>query len=225
MQDPNSKIVFRPWMVDGPLPTIQDRRVMILGESHYHDCENDQNCSGLNDAERHARHERLTIDVVGSWREKPHRSPISHRLPKLFGLEDKNTFWQSVIFYNYLQVFAGPKARIRPSEEMWADSQNAEAFQEVSDKLEPDCILVLGKKLWSKLPSQVPPLAYAPEPEYRLPVSGNVNSYHSVERICYWYRSKTGKRALSMPIMHPSAVGFDLTEWTEPVANWLGFSK
>lgn len=224
---PDSKIIFRPWLGIDNVYKGEKQKLLILGESHYHDCKKDHECcESTSDTDRNQLHRNLTISTVKSWIGGSRRSRLSYSVPKLFDCKP-NDFWAKVIFYNYLQDFAGPTGRDRPSEKLWADhdSANAGAFQQVLDKHEPDRILVLGKKLWMNLPSKVPPLVYAPEPEARLPLSGDVRSYHPDDRFCYWYGTRRGKRALAMPIMHPAAIQFSSDEWIEPIANWLSFSK
>ena len=86
----DSNVTFEPWPGDNPsaeyLNGIGRKRVLILGESHYHDCEDDESC--INCATKTARedyHRRLTRTVVGGWCERDRRSPISYRVLKLFG--------------------------------------------------------------------------------------------------------------------------------------------
>ncbi len=171
---------------------------------------------------RASRHNELIREVVGWWKDNPHRSPLSHRIPKMFD-KKKEEFWGEVVFYNYIQAFAGIEARVRPSDELWSDPRNPEAFQEVLDDYQPDRILVLGKKLWVNLPSKSPPIAATPEAEIRLPVSNDMIGYQEVDRTCYWYFCQSGHPALAMPVMHPAAVRFSTDKWIMPVADWLSF--
>jgi hypothetical protein len=224
METSNSKVVFKSWRGDDYKLGIGGQQILILGESHYHDCNEDPSCREEPDGfERSRRHTELTRDVVRWWKDNPHRSPLSHQLPKLFNM-DKPQFWASVAFYNYLQAIVGSRARMRPSEDHWASSENVAALQETLSDLQPDRILVLGKKLWQYLPSKVP-LARPPEDEPGLLVSNDMGSYDEVDRKCYWYYTRSDKKALAMPIMHPSAPRFVTKDWIEPVANWLSFGS
>jgi hypothetical protein len=223
----NSQIVFEPWHSDAFYKQgIEGRKILVLGESLYHSCEKDLVCrESMSNAFKSIYHRGLTQKVVMSWRDWKGRSPLSCRVPQLFR-ESKGEFWNRVVFYNYLQDFAGEEARDRPNDALWAnDERNAAAFQEVLDHFEPDRILVLGKKLWTNLPSKSPPLFRSPSQEQRLPVSNDVRSYNADERICYWYYSSSGHPALAMPIMHPVSVRFSLNEWVKPVSDWLAFDR
>lgn len=58
-------------------------------------------------------------------------------------------FWNSVVFYNYVQSSTdGP--RIPPDSNQFNDSINA--FIEILEECKPDLIIVWGKRLWNYLP-------------------------------------------------------------------------
>jgi hypothetical protein len=216
-------INFEPWQGPEAKKGIAEQRVLILGESHYHDCSNAPECRDEpDDSDSRTRHREMTRGVISWWKDNPHRSPLSYRVPQLFSLP-KSQFWNAVAFYNYLQTLAGPKARLRPSDEQWSDPSNALAFQKVLDDFEPDRILVLGKKTWQNLPSSPAELYREPLREFRLPVSNDLGGSQNVDTSCYWYFAATGKPALAMPIMHPAAPRFVTEAWIEPVAEWMRF--
>lgn len=213
---------FHPWIGAKYAEGINGKRLLVLGESHYHNCEEPQ-CRELeNEVDRTNLHQRMTHDVVEFWKDNPHRSPLSYRVPELFCLS-KAEFWPQVVFYNYLQTFAGKKAKERPAASQWEESQSAPAFQEVLSVFAPDRILVLGKELWINLPSSDQHLARRPRAENSMPVSTNSRSFNDVDRTCYWYSTKDEKAALAMPIMHPSAPGFRTTDWSRAVTEWMTF--
>lgn len=218
------KVNFKPWQGDDYLSGISDHRLLILGESHHHNCAKDELCIRCsNEPAKERYHRGLTRLVVKGWLGGNRKSRLSCHVPSLFKMEP-DKFWPKVVFYNYVQDFAGDAGRIRPSKEMWADEDSANAFQAVLDCFEPDRILVLGKKLWTSLPSDRSVLGgRSPSPEPRLPVSNNIGSYNKVDECCYWYVSRSGAPALAMPIMHPSAPRFELAAWRRPVSNWLNF--
>jgi hypothetical protein len=56
--------------------------VLILGESHYHSCEKDPNCT--DEVGRNIRHRNLTRDMVDHWKDHSHSSPVSHRISARF---------------------------------------------------------------------------------------------------------------------------------------------
>ena len=219
----DTKVMFEPWLGNEYDSGIVGRRVLILGESHYHDCADDSVCKDC--AKRDDYHRRLTPTVVNGWCEGDRRSPLSYRVPGLFGLEPRE-FWRKVVFYNYVQGIVAKKPRVRQKDELWTEKNNAEAFQTILDCYRPQRILVLGKKLWTNLPSDEGPLnGKPPRPEYNLTVSNNIGSYNKVDECCYWYESRSGIPALAMPIMHPSAPRFQLDQWRQPVAGWLNYAQ
>ncbi len=214
----DTKVAFEPWVGVNYKLGIAGKKVLVLGESHYHDCEKDENCK--NKANRNARHRNLTTGVVDSWKDKPHRSPVSHRVPQLFAIE-KAEFWSRVAFYNYLQTFAGARPRHSPADVNWNDSDSAEAFQSVLDCLQPDRVLVLGKNTWTNLPIDPNILSSSPIPEERIKLQNSRVTWYGDDSIAYWYASRSGKLALAMPIMHPSAPGFSPEGWIPSVSLWL----
>src|SRR5258708_28815145 len=122
----NTQVQFDPWCGNDYENGIAGQRVLILGESNYHSCDEDLECK--DEANRSFRHRTLTHFTVEHWKDNSHSSPVSYRVPQLFGMS-KAQFWQSVVFYNYLQTFVGPAAGQRPKENQWADQTSAKAFQ------------------------------------------------------------------------------------------------
>jgi len=66
--------------------------------------------------------------------------------------EQQKTFWDRVAFYNYVQDYAGetPDGEVMP--EMWRDAQ--QPFWTVVEKLAPDAIIILGKRLSKYVPTE-----------------------------------------------------------------------
>lgn len=141
----SSKINFRPWVGNQYARGVNGIRTLILGESHYQwNCDRDINTwlditrvlvqEQIDGAYSKAFWTKIAIAFLG-------RTP---------SLADKAEFWNSVAFYNYVQVSAGNGPRIAPAGESWDTS--AMAFKEVLEDLSPHFILVLGDRLWSRLP-------------------------------------------------------------------------
>lgn len=66
------------------------------------------------------------------------------------GDDAKSKFWSRVAFYNYCQEIVADKARVRPKDAIWKNSEPA--FNEVLKQLKPDLVVVLGKELSRKIP-------------------------------------------------------------------------
>lgn len=64
--------------------------------------------------------------------------------------EDSLEFWNSIIFYNYVQ-YSTEQARVSPKDKEFTNSENA--FFAVLEKYNPDIIIAWGKRLWKNLPS------------------------------------------------------------------------
>jgi hypothetical protein len=216
----DTKVKFEPWTGTQYKQGIEGQRVLVLGESHYHSCDKDKECTDDISGESH--HRNLTRDVVEHWKDKSHKSSVSYKIPKLFR-KSKSEFWDSVIFYNYLQEFAGPGAGHRPKAKQWDDKDSAAAFQSVLDTYNPDRILVLGKDTWTYLPSNEAALFRTPIPEPRLQLQNNIGSRNAGDEVAYWYSSRFGNLALAMPVVHPSAI-FSAPDWFSSIDLWLKLS-
>lgn len=126
---------------------IFGKRIMVLGDSHY--------CANESDAIP-----TLTQDVIKcyldplseneNWMQtyrKFERSLVGHETTKRESVD----IWQSLLFYNYLQIpLCGP--RVAGTKEQYADSSSP--FYEILAKYSPEIIIVWGKRLWENLPSQ-----------------------------------------------------------------------
>jgi hypothetical protein len=218
----SSSVRFQPWQGKGYRDGIAGKRILVLGESHYHSCDTPgDSCNGLSPEDQDARHLRLTMSEVKYWKDNPHSTPLSTAVPKLFEMT-KSEFWERVAFYNYVQTFSSA-ARVRPSSEAWSDDIAVASFQEVLDALEPDRILVLGKDLWCSLPSDDRLLACRPRAEENLPLLEKIGNRNPVDGVGYWYGCRSGSFALAMPIFHPASWGFRAEEWRPEVQKWISF--
>lgn len=195
-------VYFRPWVGANYEAGFRGQRVLVLGESHYQWDEQIE------------AYEGLTIDCVKE-QLSGERSKFWTNIPIAFlgaypSLADKREFWSSVAFYNYVQQFAGFGPRVSPSKESWENSEAA--FWEVLEALKPNCIIVLGYRLWDNLPSEGergPDVLDAPK-------NG---------RWTWWYPiPKSESRALAYAIRHPSA-GFSGTAWHPHLMTALSLSR
>lgn len=135
---------------------FNDIRLLILGESHYCDggCEicglrSNKDCSDF------------TTDVLNRYfnykkgegkYERWMRTFTSFTNVILGGqVADKTIldFWDSVIFYNYVQSCT-IYSRISPTNQQFRESE--EAFFSVLKTYNPDLIIAWGKRLWQNLP-------------------------------------------------------------------------
>jgi hypothetical protein len=134
---------FDPWV--GKRYTsegIRGVRLLILGESHY----------GTAGAERRT----FTADMVRRLGQEGRRRFFSAAQRLVVGGQgrlsaaERAGFWERVAFYNYVQSFPGPRARCRPTPEMWSAAR--EPFLHTLAEVAPRVLLVLGRELRRHLP-------------------------------------------------------------------------
>jgi hypothetical protein len=141
------KSMFKPWIGEKYSTFgLYGKRILFLGESHY--------------GEKGKETEDKTIRVVerlGLCEERCHRFfttiakfSLFKGAKKKISLEERRCFWDRVAFYNYVQEFVADKARKCPTSAMWESSKKS--FLDVIDDLQPDLIVVLGKRLYAHLP-------------------------------------------------------------------------
>lgn len=100
-------------------------------------------------------------------------------------------FWDSVIFYNYVQSSTeGP--RISPTSQQFKEGKDA--FIEVLEEYKPDLILVWGERLWDNLPD--------------IGRWGNENILDNENGRFYYYKIEN-KEIPAYSIYHPSTQYFN----------------
>lgn len=192
---------FAPWV--GPRyesGAVDGLRLLVLGESLY------------------GRHESVERDrslthrvVEDHLRGRPRHRFVSTVAAVVAGVRPGDTngegaFWNAVAFHNYVQEYAGERARQRPREEAWA--QGAPALREVLAELQPDLILVCGRALWEHL-KQVDGLTSDPIQE----------DYD--KRIRSRLFDAGGTKVVGGMINHPVSFGFRPAEWRPRVQRYV----
>jgi hypothetical protein len=161
---------FLPWV--GENYNSQQKKIMILGESHYWDDE-------FWDGE--------TKFVVEDYLKKKELRFFTS-LTKIcldktkLTREEKNDFWHSVLFYNYIPENLG-KQGDRPSKEQF--QKGFEPFKKILNEYKPNYILVCGKQLWDNIP-----------PEF--------GEEEGQKYYFWWFPIEGGKKAMAACIYHPS---------------------
>lgn len=126
---------------------IFSKRIMVLGDSHY--------CDDIKDAVP-----SITRDVINYYLDPASENEGWMQTYKKFerSLVNKQTtyaeskeIWNSLLFYNFLQVpLNGP--RVAGTADEYRDA--ASSFFEVIDRYKPQVIIVWGKRLWDKMPTE-----------------------------------------------------------------------
>lgn len=182
----SKNVRFHPWVGArytagrGPF----DKKLLLIGESHYGEA-HDQHNTVLTQAciQEHAarawKHRFFTsIAIMVEGRPKEEIDLLA--------------FWHSVAFYNFSPtLLVGP--RIPPD---WQDIEAGRPiFQEVLDRLEPDCVVVLSGRLFDD---------WLPEPLGRDPFP--VGDHHNYG--ARFYASSAGHPVLLTWTYHPSSPHF-----------------
>lgn len=185
-------IFFEPWK--GPEYERSRPRLLILGESHYGEISSDPDATRL-----------LTADYIKSkWSHRFWTSTMQAVVGAPHHEIDRAKFWNSVAFYNYVQGSAGLTSGRAPPQALWSTSEPA--FFRVLERLQPDCVLVLSRRLWNHMSSQG-------NPGPKLDVNGRTRET--------WIYSHTGGTAIATWIPHPS-YGFSWQHWHPFVAALMG---
>lgn len=139
-------IKFTPWTGAQYESGLHGNKILILGESPYRpeDVENDINDSSLTS-------HRIQTQIDGDCSYKFWTNIAIALLNRKPTLADKKAFWHSVAYYNYVQESVGNGPRIPPSKDAW--KRGEEAFLEVLSELKPSLVIVLGYRLWARLPA------------------------------------------------------------------------
>ena len=183
-------IKFNPWIGNNYSQAPLGKKVLVLGESHY-DWEQDSPI----DHSPTVTNEVISEQLDGHYTKAFWTHITITFLNKLPTLDDKREFWHAVSFYNYVQQSAGMGARVPPSSEMFQASEPA--FFEVLESLKPEVVVVLGYRLWQRLPKQTT------EDETIETQSGPILT----RRYSY-----VGGTCLACSIKHPSS-GFNGRDW------------
>jgi hypothetical protein len=215
----SANIFFDPWIgVNyGTKESIFKKKILILGDSHY--C--DVNCPNSNTCGERNLHENCTDfttdgilcyldqEIKTTWK-KTYTTFINSMIGRDSSLKYKEEFFDSIVFYNYLQVAAGKTAGLTQNYDYTGD-KHLRSFYEVLDKFLPDIVICWGTKVWNALPNDW---------EYGEAEKGKgilINSEIFKDYYCYPYKDK---KILLIRVHHPSA-GYDV-EFHNKVFSELG---
>ena len=196
-----SSSFFLPWVGSQYASGgVFGKRIMVLGDSHYcgepcRDCGRrfSTKCSDFT-----TRVVRAYLDQNNEregWMTtylKFERSLVNHETSPTESVK----IWNSLLFYNYLQVaMQGPRQAGTPEQYRAA----AGPFFEVMDKYQPDLLVVWGVRLWNNLPSE----RWVDGPDIVVDGYAINNGF---------YRLSNGKMVRAICVYHPS-VGYSWDYW------------
>jgi hypothetical protein len=197
---PNS-IKFHPWVGEnyhtgrGP----NSKKILFVGESHYSD---------ETTMEPH-QVSNFTIDCINEVAGKVWTHRFFTAIPtmtegKIKDNIDLPAFWSTVAFYNFLQGFL---LKSRDGFDIKLIEAARPIFQEIIDRLEPDCIVAMSSGLFKW---------WLPSPENEVPLM--VGGENHGARI---YRTSSGQPCLLTWTYHPSTSQFGSWADWHPVVNAL----
>jgi len=178
------------------------KRVLVVGDSHYE-------WQGSGNIDQWADITRTLVQeqIDGEYTKRFWTNIAIMFLNRRPTLADKHEFWHSVSFFNYLQSSAGFGPDSVPLEDQWQNSHSA--FFEVLANLKPQLIVVLGDRVWNRLP-----------PVHRTdgePIPGA--DWMKTYRYAF-----PGGSALSIQVRHPGRA-FNGRDWHPHLSNALALAS
>ncbi|WP_157580157.1 hypothetical protein [Rudanella lutea] len=119
----------------------QSPKILVLGESHY---------AGEGDQQSDFT-QKIVQENAQRQNGQSHRffTLIAKSIDKQLDNLTAPSLWDRVAFYNYVQVIVGARPGIRPTNTMFANSD--QAYRAVLERLKPDLVVVVGRRLASHL--------------------------------------------------------------------------
>jgi hypothetical protein len=152
-----NNVFFRPWIGNqyGRDGSVFSQKILVLGDSHYTDelevteiaTKHEQSC----DFTTGVIHDYLDEDIKGPWKSTFTKFMNSFVLDSVHGGCSRDGLWNSVAFYNYLQIPAGSTTRLTQHFN-YTEEKDKSAFLEIIEELEPDIIISWGNKVWDVIP-------------------------------------------------------------------------
>ena len=139
---------------------FRGKQILVLGESHYCRKELAENgrCFPLCKIDNmhddcHSQTEDVVDGVIYCYDGSKYQQTFLCFERAVFGRvlsqNEREEFWEGVIFYNYLQ-FSQPRPRCPVSHEYWEQSERA--FRQLLESYLPDCIIAWGVRLYNEMP-------------------------------------------------------------------------
>lgn len=139
---------FLPWIGKKYERGFGNRRLLILGESHYDKWED----------KTHVLGKEFTRTCIGEVIDRKSGSPFWKNIEQALLNEARSDgwcrsggmpLWEKVAFYNFVQEAVRGGPRDRPQ---WSLFQKSHApFRAVLEQLRPDRVIVCGKGLWENM--------------------------------------------------------------------------
>lgn len=188
---------------------IFGKKILAVGESHY--C--GSGCADCGECGKHPECSDFTTKVVNwcldssvereGWMNtylKFERSLVGKETTPL----ESKKMWDSIAFYNFLQVAMGGAREAGTNQQYRAA---AEPFMQVLEELQPDVLIVWGVRLWNNLPNR----NWTDGPKVAVDGYEVQNGYYTLS---------SGKKVKVVCVYHPS-VGYDWSFWHKVIENFI----
>lgn len=185
------------------------KRIMVLGESHY--C--DESCADCGDSLHHCDCMEFTNNAIRQYLDdsverqrwmqtflKFERSLVGQETNQAL----RQRIWQSVVFYNYLQVAMGGPREAGTTAQY---RQAGETLFSVMEKYQPEYLIAWGNRLWDELPGV-----------HWTDANDIVIDGYRVATGTYTLAS--GRKVKAMAVNHPS-VGYSWDYWHRVITQFL----
>ncbi|TBD89432.1 hypothetical protein [Rhizobium ruizarguesonis] len=128
-------------------------RLLVLGEAHHHkQTEIGTEVPGLTEevVRRHVNGALGSHSRLFSMVERLVTRQLGQSLDRI----GRESFWNSVVFANYIPVIAARKPKQRPPSHLW-DGAAPQLYRELVKRVEAEIVLVCGRQLWRKKPHDI----------------------------------------------------------------------
>lgn len=199
-------INFIPWMGNNYIHGFRGKRVLVLGESHY--------CASPSNASPWITREIIKDLIDPSSEHEAYKNTYTKFAKALSGqfgrmsADARAELWNRVAFYNYVQ-FALTGPRVSPTDTQFKLSE--QAFREVMEMLQPECVFAWGHRLYNHLPG------YGRQGE-------DVRGADGTAFETWVYPLQSGREVRVLGIDHPS-VGFTPEYWHDVMMRFMEVDK
>jgi hypothetical protein len=211
MPDNFTEAHFKPWIGSNyEKGGCWGKRVLVLGESHYTKMYTDT------PPELTTSYTRHIIQLYAVQKNDIFYAKVRNLILRgltlptnCYGTEkQRQFFWNSIAFYNYVQEYVGTKPKQRPNADAWERSKPG--FWEVLEKLKPEVCITLGNELWDNLPKTDQQI-----------VSSVVSFKDEKTNVTFKRITYAGHETLFAHTPHPSSFGEFKTKKVVPIMQRL----
>ena len=141
-------VVFLPWIGKNYEQGLNDRRLLVLGESHYDEWEGEKHTLGREFTRECIQEVVNRVNGAGFWKYVE-QALLNEQRENGWAPSGGSRLWERLSFYNFFQASVPGGPRARPDWNLIPESRKP--FRVVLEQLRPDRVLVCGKGLWESM--------------------------------------------------------------------------